>query len=73
MVIKVAAVYRAGVVDPSEFNSSPYTQTIFLQAKDKNTQRESRKMTYLKTMHVVCMNSDIHITKVYTQSSQKSH
>ena len=43
-----------------------------LQAKD-GKQRESWKTTYLKTVHIVCINSDIRIAKVCTHSNQKSH
>ena len=70
--IKVV-VYRVGVANQSQLNTSPCTLTSdFTGRRTKNTQRESWKTACLKTVHVLCTNSNVRITKVYTHSNQKS-
>ena len=66
------AVYRVSVANQSELNTSPCTLTWILQEKGRKTQRKSWKTTYLKTVHVICTNSNVHIAKIYTHSNQKS-
>ena len=66
------AIFQVGVANQSELSTSPYTQTLDFAGEGRKTQRESRKTAYLKTVHVVCTNSDVCIAEVYVHSDQKS-
>ena len=58
-------VYRVGVANQGELNTSLCVLTSdFAGRRTKNTHRESWKTTYVKTVYIVCTNSDVHIAKV---------
>ena len=57
-------VYWVGVANQSELNTSPRMQTSDFSGEEQKTQRESWKITCLKTVHVVCTTSDVLIAEV---------
>ena len=61
------AVYWVGVASQSELSTSPCTQTLDFAGEGwKNTQRESWKMTYLKTAHSLYVQQRMHCQSLHT-------
>ena len=59
------AVYWVGMADLSKLNNSPCTQTSDFAGKGQKNTKEELENKYLKTVHVVCTNSDVRVAKAY--------